>query len=149
MQKSFFAIVAMTLIALHGGVAFLFLRTHEPQWIAGNTTPQEYLVDLCLESSCDAVLLDAIITCESQWRMVQNSVSSAYGYFQILDSTEATTPQYSEGKRKFDPYSNLEMGVYLYNRWGTSPWNESKHCWSWRYAAALANAPSCIGYGCF
>jgi hypothetical protein len=69
--------------------------------------------------------------------MVKNATSSAYGYFQIIDGTERTTPQYALGRRKFDPYTNIDMGLYLYETRGTNPWNESKGCWQWKYRQAL------------
>jgi len=93
-------------------------------------TPRQYLKHRTNELGYSHHLLNAIITCESQWRMVQNEAgSSAFGYFQILDKTETDTPQFQRGQRKFDPFVNIEMGIYLYSRYGTSPWLESKHCW--------------------
>ena len=101
-------------------------------------TPQEYLAEQCQAPDCDIVLLSTIIACESGWRMVKNSSSSAYGYFQIIDGTERTTPQYHAGERKFDPYSNIDMGLYLYETRGTNPWNSSRGCWHRRYREAIA-----------
>jgi hypothetical protein len=112
------------------GLLFIDLGKAEMQPIQ---TPQDYLREQCEIIGCDYELLNAIATCESQWRMVPNAVSSSYGYFQILDSTERETPQYQEGRRKFDPYTNIDMGIYLFERYGSSPWNESRGCWYWRY----------------
>ena len=102
--------------------------------------PREYLEQQCEERGCDFALLDSIIFCESTWRMVKNSQSSAYGYFQIIDGTERTTPQYKAGERKFDPYTNIDMGLYLFETRGTNPWNESKHCWQKKYRQVLSSA---------
>lgn len=99
-------------------------------------TPEEYLAIECQSEDCDLLLLQTIISCESGWRMVKNATSSAYGYFQIIDGTEKTTPQYAAGLRKFDPYTNIDMGLFLYESRGTNPWNESKHCWLPRYRQA-------------
>lgn len=99
--------------------------------------PREYLAEQCQNLGYDCTLLDTIAFCESSWHMVQNAHSSAYGYFQIIDSTERTTPQYAEGRRKYDPYTNIDMALYLYGKRGSSPWNESRGCWSWRYRQAL------------
>jgi hypothetical protein len=61
--------------------------------------------------------------------MVQNKKSTAYGYFQILDGTERLTPQYRAGLRKTDPYVNIDMAIFLYGKYGTIPWMESRICW--------------------
>jgi hypothetical protein len=103
-------------------------------------SPREYLKDQCEDHNLDFTLLDSIVFCESNWRMVKNSSSTAFGYFQILDGTEATTPMYAEGLRKFDPYANIDMGVYLYERDGWYPWATSKGCWWWRYQRLSATA---------
>jgi len=92
--------------------------------------PKEYLYAKAVQHNLDFDLLSRIVACESGWRMVRNSGSSAYGYFQIIDATEKGTPQYKDGARKFDPYTNIDMAVYLFTRYGSSPWNESKHCWA-------------------
>ena len=105
-------------------------------------TPRNYLIDKCGKlPNCDFTLLDAIITCESSWHMVQNAQSSAFGYFQIIDATERGTPQYAEGLRKVNPYTNLDMGLYLYQRYGASPWSESRGCWYWQHQQAQALNP--------
>lgn len=104
--------------------------------------PREYLAQQCQEYNCDFTLLDSIIFCESTWRMVQNTRSSAYGYFQIIDGTEKTTPQYAAGERKFDPYSNIDMGIYLYQTRGTNPWNESRGCWQRKYRQQMVQQAS-------
>lgn len=128
-----------SLLALNAAGVFLFQKVpFEPPPYIPPPTPQEYLAQQCQAPDCDALLLSTIITCESSWRMVKNSSSSAFGFFQIIDSTERTTPQYAEGKRKFDPYTNIDMGIYLYATRGTNPWNESKGCWSWKYREAQA-----------
>ena len=92
-------------------------------------SPRAYLQMRSEELDLPFALLDKIVECESNWRMVKNPYSSAYGYFQIIDSTEKTTPQYKRGDRKFNPYTNIEMGIYLYTTRGTNPWNPSKGCW--------------------
>ncbi len=124
-------------------VSFVFLIVYGVSGVLFTTieaspiSPRQYLYEHCREPECNALLLDMIATCESQWRMIKNSQSSAYGYFQILDSTEKTTPIYDEGRRKFDPYANVEMGIYLFETRGSNPWNESRHCWAPKYQRAL------------
>ncbi len=108
-----------------------------------------YLAQLCKSPECDLALLEAIIWCESSWKMVKNPVSSAYGYFQIIDGTERTTPQFKEGKSKYNAFDNLEMGVFLYQRDQHYPWMESKVCWDWRYRSkAIQEIPTCLGPAC-
>lgn len=98
------------------------------------TPPREYLRIRAAEEGLDYKKLDHIIRCESGWRMVKNARSSAFGYFQIIDGTEKTTPQYQAGLRKTDPYVNIDMGIYLYKRHSWLPWVESKSCWGSRYS---------------
>lgn len=93
------------------------------------TQPRQYLLEQAKERGLNYNLLDRIVWCESHWRMIGNNKSSAYGYFQILDSTEKTTPQFLEGRSKYDPYTNIDMGLYLFETRGSSPWNESRSCW--------------------
>lgn len=130
-------------------IGLFLLETHvlEPAFI--NVSPREYLRANCKDPDCDFPTMDAIASCESGWRMVKNSSSSAFGYYQIIDGTEATTPQYKEGERKFDPYTNIDMGLYLYSTRGTNPWNESKGCWYYKRQAYSHRGPElCIGLGC-
>lgn len=91
--------------------------------------PKEYLYERATELHLDYDLLSRIAFCESNWRMVQNNHSSAYGFFQIIDGTERYTPSYKAGGRKYDAQDNIDMGVYLYDRYGLSPWVSSKPCW--------------------
>lgn len=93
--------------------------------------PREYLYQQAEARGLDARLLDRIAHCESNWRMVKSSQSSAYGFFQIIDATERSTPQYKAGERKFDPFTNIDMAVYLFERYGAFPWTESQGCWWW------------------
>ena len=134
MNRIALLLILLTLAALQASAGYLTFvsRTHFTPF----PTPREYMKAQCEARGCDFALLDAIVTCESKWILVQNSQSSAFGYFQILDSTERTTPQYQAGRRKTNPYANIDMGIFLYESRGTNPWNESKACWLWRYAKA-------------
>jgi len=91
--------------------------------------PRSYLHARCKEEKINCAILEKIVQCESGWRMVKNPKSSAFGYFRVIDSTEKTTPQYKEGKRKYDPVSNIEMGIWLFKKRGTNPWLMSARCW--------------------
>ena len=91
--------------------------------------PKEYLFDRATEKGLDYNVLERIAFCESNWRMVQNKKSSAYGFFQIIDGTERHTPSYKNGDRKYDAQANIDMAVYLYDRYGVYPWAESRPCW--------------------
>jgi len=138
---------AIILIVLNTiALSLLFRQTSV---IVYQPSPRAYLASICQQPDCDFDLLDSIAWCESKWKMVQNSISSAYGYFQIIDGTEATTPQYQEGKSKYNAYDNVDMGVFLYQRDGINPWLESRACWHWRYqGAVLQEPPICLGLGC-
>lgn len=92
--------------------------------------PREYLRLRSEQAEVSYSLLNRIAYCESKWRMVENEKSTAYGYFQILDGTERLTPQYRAGLRKTDPYVNIDMAIFLYQKYGTIPWTESESCWS-------------------
>lgn len=91
--------------------------------------PREYLRKKAAEKGFDAVLLEKIAHCESNWRMVKNKKSTAVGFFQILDGTEKLTPQFKDGLSKDDPYVNIDMALALYEKYGTIPWYESRECW--------------------
>ena len=63
----------------------------------------------------------AIIYCESEGKWTaKNPRSSAYGIFQIIDSTWRTT-QFSEAERD-DPYAQIDAGLFLLARDGIGHW---------------------------
>lgn len=133
--------VVIALLSLNlAGVYLLVFDPFSPAEFVPPTPPREYLAKQCQDLGYNCLLLDTIAFCESSWRMVKNSASSAYGYFQIIDGTEKTTPQYAEGKRKYDPYTNIDMALYLYGARGSNPWNESRGCWQRRYWQAQSMA---------
>lgn len=136
-----YVIAAAVVFVLNLSAVLLLTTREEIEIPVQPLTPQEYLYANCSDPDCNPELLDAIATCESQWRMVQNNRSSAYGYFQILDSTEKTTPQWKEGGRKYDPYTSVDMGIYLFESRGSNPWNESKGCWYWKYQLSQSRPP--------
>lgn len=150
MNRIFYILTAGGLFALNIVAMATFFGFFDPVVYAQySPTPKVYLAQQCKAPDCDQALLESIIWCESKWEMVKNKTSSAYGYFQIIDSTERTTPMYREGKTKYDPYDNIDMGVYLYKRDGINPWLESRPCWHWRYQGALHDEPeTCLGGGC-
>lgn len=57
----------------------------------------------------------------------ENDHSTADGVFQILNSTWK-----GEGCKgsKLDALDNVRCAKILFDRYGTSPWNESKHAWN-------------------
>lgn len=95
-------------------------------------TPRQKLHLTMGLSELESDLLDRVATCESGWKMVPNSDgSSAYGYFQIIASTERMTPQYSAGGDRHNPNDNVEMAVWLYKEGGgIEHWYPSEGCWS-------------------
>jgi len=79
--------------------------------------------------------LDRIIQCESGWNpSAQNRLSSAGGLCQFLDSTWLWTAQRMGIdlvvglKDKTEPYTHLEMCVWLYEQDGVRHWLESQGC---------------------
>ncbi len=140
----------MCVLGMYVAIGSIFLMK-APQVIAEQKvfSPRDYLREKCVEPDCDFWMMDKIAECESGWTMVKNSSSSAYGFYQILDSTERTTPQWKEGMSKYDPYANIEMGVFLFESRGWQPWYPSRSCWSWKYAKQVVVLPDgCIGSGC-
>lgn len=143
-------VASFCVLGMYGAIASIFFL-HSPEVIAQEEvlSPRDYLRQQCVEPECDFWLLDKIAECESNWRMVKNGRSSAYGFFQILDSTERTTPQWQAGESKYDPYSNIDMAIHLYETRGWQPWYPSKHCWSGKYTHQTSNLPgACLGHGC-
>jgi hypothetical protein len=105
------------------------MAKHYLTFAAEQIHPRLYLQEQAKQRDLPFALLDRIVWCESHWQMKANSRSTAYGYFQILDNTETTTPQYRAGLRKFDAFTNIEMGLYLFEKHGAQPWHESRSCW--------------------
>ena len=123
-------LVVGSLIAISAALLYYYdLEQYFLAQASSEITPKQYFYQKAEEEGLNVDLLNRIITCESHWRMVQNAKSSAFGYFQILDRTERSTPYYLQGKTKKDPYDNIDMGLYLFKRYGWQPWTESKPCW--------------------
>lgn len=83
----------------------------------------------------EAMVMDRVKMCESGGNPnAKNKNSTASGSYQILQSTwnyEGKKLWGSlEGKDIFNPKDNEELAVYLFEKYGTSPWLESKACWS-------------------
>lgn len=74
-------------------------------------------------------ILIAIRGCESRHNYTaQNSVSTASGAYQFLDSTWAGYKGYAKA-RYAPPHVQDERALIEYRRNGTTPWNPSRHCW--------------------
>lgn len=151
MGNWFYKLVAVALIALNVVAVLInqgFLDSVSFS-VSQKFYPRAYLARQCKEPDCDFALLDSIAWCESKWQMVGNPTSTAFGYFQILDGTERTTPQYVVGGSKYNPSDNIDMGVFLYERDSWYPWLSSRPCWHWRYQGASYTAVQmCIGAEC-
>lgn len=79
---------------------------------------------------------EAIAKCESRNDpQVKNKYSSASGRFQFLwgtwyhYGTEYWGDKFYE-KNIWDFDDNTELAWYVYSKYGTKDWNESKSCWS-------------------
>ena len=79
----------------------------------------------------DPNLAVRIVQCESGFKpYAQNSISSAYGLFQFLDSSwDRVQTQLNKQLDRKDPYDQIEAGLFWLKKYGTSPWNASKSCW--------------------
>lgn len=79
-------------------------------------------------------LMERIALCESQNDpTAKNSRSSASGRFQFLKSSwEAYGRELwgsTEGKDIFSEKDNTELAYFVYEKYGTSPWESSRYCW--------------------
>jgi len=96
-------------------------------------TPEQWLRVYTEKYEVDYNLAYAIITCESGWqRYVQNSTSSASGYWQFINGTWYSTMLrmgYPADTSKYDFPLALEAGVFLLSEDGVGHWNESRFCW--------------------
>lgn len=94
-------------------------------------TPKAYLY---YKAGTSATILERIVTCESGWNpLAENASSTASGLGQFLTSTWISTRTKMgldvNPELKLDWKQNIDTMVYLFNKAGTSPWNESMPCW--------------------
>lgn len=82
------------------------------------------------------ILFERIALCESNnIATAKNKGSTASGRFQFIKSTwnhygkELWGDKLAE-KDVFDYEDNTELALYVYTKYGTNDWNESKPCWS-------------------
>ena len=127
---SYLSILGLLAIAL-GLLYYQGIEQNNAEYAQAVVLPKEYLKIRAAEEDFNYELLERIAYCESRWKMVKNKRSSAFGFFQIIDGTEKITPQYQAGLRKTDPLANIDMAIYLYERFGTSPWYPSRPCWGY------------------
>lgn len=78
--------------------------------------------------------MERIAFCESKNNPnAKNPTSTASGRFQFLRSSWAYYGMQKwgtlEGKSVFDYNDNTELAYWVYEREGTGPWEESRHCW--------------------
>jgi hypothetical protein len=84
----------------------------------------------------EPVMID-IARCESRFRQLDSNGqvlrneqgSSAIGVFQIMASIHADAADRNLGLNIYDLQGNAAYARYLYDTYGTSPWNASKSCW--------------------
>lgn len=82
------------------------------------------------EPIIDISILDRIAWCESRGDYeAQSPDSTAYGKYQIINSTWNEMAKITGMTDKRDPLAQEANAVKLYELRGTRPWNESKHCW--------------------
>lgn len=92
------------------------------QYLKAQTTEEEYEV------------LDCLARKESRWSMTWNYMNptgdvsskwSAYGIFQILESTARGTDPTLD---RMQPFDNIDLAVKLYRKSGASPWLVADLC---------------------
>lgn len=76
----------------------------------------------------------SIVSCESHYiATARNSVSSAGGYYQVLDSTWYAYGGSHNGDSHpaaaAPPAEQHQVASRLYRAEGTSPWDASRSCW--------------------
>jgi hypothetical protein len=84
----------------------------------------------------EPVMID-IARCESRFRQYDSNGrvlrneqgSSATGVFQIMASIHAASADKNLGFNIYNLEGNAAYARYLYDNYGTSPWNASKACW--------------------
>jgi len=76
--------------------------------------------------------LEIISWCESRHNdEAKNPYSSALGCFQIIDSTKELCEKHLGRKiDRTNKQDSWDCAMWLYQRYGTKPWNASKHCWN-------------------
>lgn len=94
---------------------------------------KELVIEKAKEIEVDPHLALAIIECESGFkRYAKNQGSSAFSYFQFIDSTWEWTiirMGLPSDTKKSDIPEGIEAGLWLLKQDGTRHWNESKNCW--------------------
>jgi hypothetical protein len=95
-------------------------------------TPRQYLYLIAADDYITARKIDKIAICESDWKMVKNSTSSAYGFCQFLTGTWRTTMLRMGIENgdllRTDPFTNVDACVWLYEQDGIRHWLESQNC---------------------
>jgi len=97
-----------------------------------NEVHRTYLFEKVKENHKEFWRLARIIKCESNWdEMAYNPKSKDFGLFQINQSTWDSIAQ-QLGLENYKDYwkENLDFGFWIYQHYGTKPWNWSKSCWS-------------------
>jgi hypothetical protein len=104
---------------------------------ATTTAPAVQTVEQYIRTQfADAPIMVDIARCESRFRqksvdgsVLKNPHSSAMGVFQIMASIHAKPALTNLGLNIYSLEGNAAYARYLYERQGTSPWNDSKACW--------------------
>jgi hypothetical protein len=95
-----------------------------------NKDRQEYKIAMFRESKIMRDL-DAVAFCESGYNdNAKNPHSSALGRYQIIDSTIALCEKHLGRELNRTVRKDSEAcAIWLYERYGLTPWEASKHCW--------------------
>lgn len=126
-------IIIIIVLALALAATTVFAQ--QPTYIQPTPIP-EPVVELTVKQKIqkefsDAPIMVHIADAESDFvATAKNTESSASGVFQILRSTWTSNNCKGDFEtQRFDEDLNIACARVLYDRYGTSPWNPSKHSW--------------------
>ncbi|MGB4253828.1 MAG: transglycosylase SLT domain-containing protein [Minisyncoccales bacterium] len=94
-----------------------------------NEQQRLYLYEQVNYNIQDYQILSRIIWCESRWDAeAYNSKTGDVGLFQISEKYHLKNAT-ELGYDIYNPFGNIDYGIYLYKKYGLQPWEWSKKCW--------------------
>lgn len=124
--------LAFSALVTNGPVPVVDASTTQSVTIPASQSVEEYVREYFKD---EPVMID-IARCESRFRqfdsagkVLKNPNSSAMGAFQIMASIHAGSANKNLGLNIYTLQGNAAYARYLYDNYGTSPWNASKACW--------------------
>ncbi len=94
-----------------------------------NEQQRLYLYEQVNYNIQDYQILSRIIWCESRWDAeAYNSKTKDVGLFQISEKYHLKNAT-ELGYDIYNPFGNIDYGIYLYKKYGLQPWEWSQKCW--------------------